>query len=124
MGAVEQGKGKRKRMSVLIKGQKMPKHCWQCIFKDGDDLCILLDADCMRIWGEEKRLPDCPLIELPDHGDLIDKDAALRVVCSACYDTKAESRIGCDVTCYEFDAMMDLPVVIPAERSEDGGEGR
>lgn len=27
-------------MSVLIKGMKMPKHCWQCGLKDSDDVIV------------------------------------------------------------------------------------
>lgn len=62
-------------MSVLIKGLEMPKHCWQCPFHDDVDDCILLNQSGMKVWGETKRLDDCPLIEVPKHGRLIDADA-------------------------------------------------
>lgn len=68
-------------MSVLIKGMKMPKHCWQCGLKDSDDECMAMYAidrqiaNVDEVWGEQ-RVPDwCPLIEIPHHGDLIDKEA-------------------------------------------------
>lgn len=96
-------------MSVLIKGMKMPKCC--------DDCCLLYDCCSCIVTGyslaminwdsEHKRLPDCPLIELPDHGDLIDKDFLMEM---------------CDAPhwCVWLNEIDDAPVVIPAERSEDG----
>lgn len=69
---------------VLINGMEMPKHCWQCRLKDGDNICILLDEDCTKIWSEQNgiwylpipyRLPNCPLTELPDHITWVNRDA-------------------------------------------------
>ena len=70
-------------MSVLIKGMKMPTSC--------DGSCPLYDCEFLRCnitytepWlghdGEPIEVPipipsDCPLIELPPHGRLIDADA-------------------------------------------------
>lgn len=51
-------------MGVYIKGTEMPKHCWQCAFHDDVDECILLNQSCMVVWGERKRLEDCPLKEI------------------------------------------------------------
>jgi hypothetical protein len=64
-------------MSIIIKGMEMPKHCWQCVLKGEIDECLLIDQSCMAVWGEEKRLPNCPLVELPPHGRLIDADALI-----------------------------------------------
>lgn len=44
-------------MSVIVKGMEMPKNCGEC-FVGNRTIC----AD------------DCPLIELPQHGRLIDAD--------------------------------------------------
>ena len=61
-------------MSVIVKNMEMPENCSVC------DLCY--DAVwCIGTgegmdyekWDKERR-PDCPLIELPPHGRLIDKD--------------------------------------------------
>lgn len=56
-------------MSVLIKGMKMPTNCDDCDFVQHsypEDWCYLT----------EKNLPcNCPIIELPPHGRLIDADA-------------------------------------------------
>lgn len=78
-------------MSVLIKGMKMPKNC---------DECKMLSMH--RIWGEpiviceannrtlgeieeyerdEKRLFDCPLIEVPaPYGRLIDENDVIDAI--------------------------------------------
>ena len=51
-------------MSILIKGMKMPKNC---------DVCFMHDS-CEYSMPVGKRLSECPLIELPPHGRLIDAD--------------------------------------------------
>ena len=59
---------------ILIRGMEMPKNCSRCQFCFGaNNICP---------WTREyatstKRHPDCPLIELPPHGRLIDADKLL-----------------------------------------------
>ena len=58
-------------MSILIKGMEMPKSCGFCELRyfDGDaDFCPFVGDAC----GYGTRHVDCPLHELPEHGDLID----------------------------------------------------
>ena len=64
-------------MSVLIKGMNMPKSC-----RPGD--CPLAVWAC-ELWksvnnlGEKKeKHKDCPIVEIPEHGDLIDRDDLLK----------------------------------------------
>lgn len=62
-------------MAVLIKGMKISKCCDECELLYDYIYCM---ANGERISGkgvrtDKKRLPNCPLIELPDHGDLIDR---------------------------------------------------
>lgn len=68
-------------MSILIKGMKMPKKCWECpCFADEVHVCNL-DTEYRDVYDDR---PDwCPLVALPEkHGDLIDrqtlKDAVLK----------------------------------------------
>ena len=64
-------------MSILIKGAKITD-CWNCPCIDGEyGECNILGK---TIKSERGRLDDCPLIELPDHGDLIDKDVLMQNV--------------------------------------------
>ena len=64
-------------MSILIKGMEMPKSCSDCPMLDWD-----LDYIKCKVTGRHfkvkeepfgaRRVNDCPLIELPPHGRLID----------------------------------------------------
>ena len=67
-------------MSVIVKGMPMPGSCYQCNFcvnvMDGEDLvvvCTALEKEIIALGAE--RQDDCPLIEVPQHGRLIDADA-------------------------------------------------
>lgn len=62
-------------MSVLVKNMKMPESCEKCKLDLRTDACRAFDE-----WHEKHpysiratdRLPDCPLVELPEkHGRLI-----------------------------------------------------
>ena len=81
-------------MGVYIKGMEMPKAPNDCPFCDyeegmclawlkvrGDD-CI---RNCYKYPDMGKRFPDfCPLIEVPDHGRLIDADNLKKSHCVEC----------------------------------------
>ncbi len=111
-------------MSILIKGMEKPETCSKCPFCqfDGLDLklrCLVTDED-IFFDAKKKRAGNCPLVEIPPHGDLIDRDAVRKefaemceqcgekydAVCRACYvDT-------CD------DIIDDVPPVIESEEQE------
>ena len=61
-------------MSILIKGMKIPENCILCpiiIWNDEDDyVCPFSGISALNIGRQD----DCPLIEVPPHGDLIDRD--------------------------------------------------
>ena len=61
-------------MSVLIRGMETPTSCYNCdcCVRDSDevDYCCLLMRDVLSSEREE----DCPLVEIPQHGRLIDAD--------------------------------------------------
>lgn len=62
-------------MSIMIKDIDMPKNCYSCWL---GHKCPKYEA---LLWNEisKERKADCPLIELPPHGRLIDADELLRV---------------------------------------------
>lgn len=60
-------------MSVLIKGMKMPKSCLLCPFGDEFGKCCV-NAE---LEDANELTHSCPLVELPDHGRLIDADALI-----------------------------------------------
>lgn len=115
-------------MSVLIKGMTMPENCDACPMLFEYRFCALTDDHASSIeWKmEEKRMLNCPLIGLPDHGDLIDKDELYRK--TAEWEEQARNQVNegwtkwniilTERTAFKFD-VADAPVVIPAERSED-----
>ena len=72
-------------MSVLIKGMEMPTSCNDCPLA-GDFKCNLMPsipALCKEYdmaVQNGKRLNNCPLVEIPPHGRLIDADAPIPLV--------------------------------------------
>ena len=57
-------------MSVYIKGMEMPKNCIDCAF-GWNGWCHRINN---RAFVEvDMRRHDCPLIHVPEHGQLIDK---------------------------------------------------
>ncbi len=89
-------------MSILIKGAKLPSGCVRCYFSEDSRCALIVGCDYDETNGTKRRT-NCPLIEHPDHGDLIDRDAIKA-------GTWGED---------EYKMLCDAPVVIPAERSED-----
>lgn len=91
-------------MGVYIKGMEMPTSCRACLYSRTDirnvDWCVLTEKD----------LPcDCPLIDVPPHGDLIDRDETMNAI--------LEER-GEDTACWFAEIVNDMPTIIPAEEGE------
>lgn len=59
-------------MSILIKGMELPKNCNQCL--------INCEHSQLYIGIKDKRADECPLIEIPPHGRLIDADAFYKLI--------------------------------------------
>ena len=78
-------------MSVMIKGMKLPKSCYDCDLFSGEGFLCPLVIETNYDWSWEvmykyKRVDECPLVEIPTpHGRLIDADALLRVIEENCY---------------------------------------
>ena len=68
---------------IYIKGMEMPKCCYDCNFCRHYDepnqgyFCIVLLADLHRKPITEERVKNCPLVPVPEHGDLIDRSQAV-----------------------------------------------
>lgn len=71
-------------MSVLVSGMKMPKKCAECPFviKSNSPKYPFVDCKIIGRLGSVFNcigIPvDCPLVELPPHGDLIDYNFCLK----------------------------------------------
>ena len=113
-------------MSIIIKGMEMPKSCDECEFhvyhSFGEFVCVATPmfypmnlANCKGI-----RKDWCPLIELPPHGDLIDKQMLLRNIADNQF---AHSSVRHEED-YAFwgkvwDYINDAPIVVESE-DKDG----
>jgi len=98
-------------MSVLIKGMEMPKHCGYCRFR--------YDGICHALQKTQYAVTDCPLIDLPDHGDLIDQRELMREFARF---VRRSNNSDFAPTPNWNDAVSlvgSAPVVIPAERSKE-----
>ena len=98
-------------MSILIKGMEVPSSCYDCncFIKDSDglDYCCLLMRD---ICDNEKKEDDCPLIEVPPHGRLIDADAI----------SEDDRQVYGFYNSYDLQQLLDnCPTIIEAEVQDE-----
>ena len=98
-------------MSVLIKGMGMPESCEDCSAQiidptGGASGCAVNHSIILRKRGE-RRPTECPLVEVPKHGRLIDADA---LTGKAYMDGK--------LMCVEMDDIEEAPTIIEAEVGE------
>ena len=108
---------------ILIRGMEKPGSCRECDFCEVQDINFEILYFCNRndrfLDDEEAcNIPnDCPIIELPEHGDLIDasdyRDKFMNGVYDLCND---------DSDNYRANAIIDLfdyaPVVIPSNKED------
>lgn len=100
-------------MSILIKGMEMPTSCFDCdcaeIYGDGYFHCNRIGETFEEDDFRMARHPDCPMIELPPHGRLIDADMMEKECCHGCKyeNNKYANCIDC--------ALANAPTIIPAE---------
>ena len=66
-------------MSILIKGMEMPKACYECRMYEADIYyCAAAERDIDIPSTDEGRCSFCPIVPIPPHGDLIERDKAVR----------------------------------------------
>ena len=106
-------------MSILIKGMEKPKECYCCpcstINMNGRwGKCNLLGRD--YAGNPHKIYDDCPLVEIPPHGRLIDADEIIKEQNYTVTDTNVEEvRVACR---YCAEVLKDAPTVIESEGQE------
>lgn len=114
-------------MGVYIKGMEMPQNCAEC------PMCYDM-MECsvspLKFWNGRteieqfdfcnERHPDCPLVELPEHGDLIDRDTLKRTFCAHCdgYEYETGACVDGDQDCMDAKIIKYAPVIIPADKEE------
>ena len=99
---------------ILIRGMKMPKNCKTCRFNDSDLFCSITKGDIDR---DDYTCHICPLIEVPPHSDLVDRNKLLG---KAHYDYNEATHDYNKFRVVFEDDIIDAPVVI--EGNIDGSE--
>ena len=92
--------------SILINGMEMPKNCWECHFGHGETGICVVDFKEHGDWDEPH---DCPLVPVPPHGDLIDRDALKRRA------EKGTEEHGRPCMLIKLGYVNTMPTIIPAE---------
>lgn len=122
-------------MGIYLPNMEMPKDCTECWFRKTARHEYLSDCQICPFTGETtpytKRKDNCPLVPVPPHGDLIDRDvlrASIRESIEECHkwadevdkDTMMYARISQSLGTFVECSLRAkaAPTVIPA--SEEG----
>ena len=104
-------------MSVLIKGMEMPKNCLECTFYRKED--PIYDYCCISYATPQGYIPsDCPLVELPPHGRLIDADALFFTDFTLAQIALEKENPFKNLAIAIFEKIESAPTIIPAEEGE------
>ena len=116
-------------MSVLIRGMEMPASCFACPFRDKVDpeniMCIVTREVFEETFAgtiQTRNRGNCPLISIPPHGDLIDRDALKAKqqedadLFDNAYTLMEKSRR--DEALNAVSNIINAPTVIPAEEAK------
>lgn len=97
-------------MSILIKGEKMPKSCGECpcICLNWSDIGCAITAS--RTNDVDSRLPDCPLVEIPPYSKLIDANMVYQELLP--YSNSFRKSV--------LKVIENIPTVIESEEQEHG----
>lgn len=113
-------------MGVYIKGMEMPTGCGECRFvqKGSQEFCGLLLPDFKYSENWSIRPDHCPLIELPPHGDLIDRDALNIDISKSVIFTVAKNRPSAEMrgAFKVLDRLENAPTIIEAEEADNEQE--
>ena len=103
-------------MSILIKGMEMPQNCFDCLMSSFG-LCNLIEGE--PIGNPQKRLDNCPLVPVPEHGRLIDASEKIKV---QMYDDMTEDYHMVEMTIDDFLCQgwveANAPTIIEAEEKK------
>ena len=100
---------------VLIRGMEMPTSCRDCGIEQEGFWCGALDGyQNTRCFTSERR-DDCPLIEVPEHGRLIDVDAFVNRL----DDGKSRNDFEIRGARRVINQLFFAPTIIPADFAED-----
>lgn len=101
-------------MGIYIKKMEMPESCYYCPFADGvwqkDKRCLINGKEMPRDGRDvQQNHINCPLVSVPPHGDLIDRDALEPYMLNEHYGYRLV---------YDEVDVAHAPAIIPAEEGE------
>lgn len=105
-------------MAVLVEGMEMPKSCYDCDFayqdQDSEHNVYWTCAAVHKLACVHERRDDCPLVPVPPHGDLIDRDAAAEKIWD-------DMRFPSNLANAQFfvNELREMPTIIPAEEGDE-----
>ena len=98
---------------IYIKGMEMPSACVFCpVVIDGGVDFSFCSFSHKRVENPMAVMHDCPLVLVPDHGDLIDRDETMNAILE---------EGGADYSYWYADIVNEMPIVIPADKEVDDG---
>ena len=104
-------------MGIYIKEMEIPTSCVGCKLWYLIPLADTMEDIC-RVTGHRvnpyRRADDCPLIPVPDHGDLIDRDA-LEVHDGWMSNDRERNVLQTHITFVYSNDVIDAPTIIPGE---------
>ena len=113
-------------MSILVRDIEMPTRCLYCKFMIGgmgNDDCILQSAEQnekAETWNDLKA--NCPLIEVPPHGRLIDADELKKDITEEAINLRMNGLKGTPRSTenhrWAIARLDEAPTIIEAERRE------
>lgn len=103
-------------MSILIKGMEMPKSCSDCPMCYDMMQCSIAEPIINFFKVKEfefcaERHPRCPLVEIPPHGRLIEKNAVFELI-------RSFPSVDRQLPVEFMKALYELPTIIEAEEGE------
>ena len=103
-------------MGVYIKGMEMPTSCGDCkafvCYRQwagdrGDCFCGITKSDCKA--GAQNA--DCPLVPVPPHGRLIEKNAVFELI-------RSFPNVDRQLSVEFMKALYEIPTILEAEEGE------
>lgn len=104
-------------MSVYIKGMEMPTSCWLCHFQDCGNCRLNYHKVVDKCIIEDRRDEDCPLVPVPEHGRLCNKDDVLKIIDNLIWRTA--NREAHEVLKWAKECLSVLPTIIPADQAKE-----
>lgn len=108
-------------MGVYVIGMEMPKSCYKCPLRRRNGMDIVCPVAHERFSVADinilnYRLDNCPLVEIPPHGDLIDRREAIIDANERAYDFWLSD----DEVNASIQFLKEQPAIISADPAEEG----